>query len=209
MKRSTASAKLIAEAADWRLMGLLLERPRRGWHDEVAALAGEVRTGDLRAAAEVACTATEGEYLSCLGPGGQVSPREVAYQPFADPGQLLAALGSAYNAFAFRPHVEEPLDHVAVEVAFVGYLLLKEAFALAGGNADAAAVTAAARRGFVEAHLAPMAAPFAQRLAPSGPPYLLQCGQLLAARVPAAPAVQLPPSPLRDSDACGACGFSG
>jgi len=207
MRRSLAHTKRIAEAAEWRLIGLLLERPRYDWHDEVAALSREVRNVALRDAAAAAGAATEGDYLRLLGPGGAVSPREVTYQPFADPGQVLASLATVYDAFAFRPRVEEPIDHVAVEVAFVGYLLLKEAFALAGGDSEAAALTAAARRGIVEAHLVTFATTFAERLAPLGPTYLLRCSQLLAARLPACSSVRPLASRLADSEACGACGF--
>jgi hypothetical protein len=205
MKRSTAYHRCLAEAAEWRLLGLLLERPRPGWHDEVAALAREVRSAGLRAVAKAARAATEGEYLNCLGPGGVLSPRQVTYQPFADPGQLLAALACVYEAFAFRPHLEEPLDHVAVEVSFVGYLLLKEAFALATNEPEAVAVTAGARRAFMETHLAAFAAMFSQRAESIAPAYVLDCGRLLVARLPAAPAGQSPtPSP-DVGQMCGVC----
>jgi len=185
MKRAPIHTARIAEAAEWRLIGLLLERPRSGWHEEVAALVREVHDVALPEAAAAARDAAEGKYLRLLGPGGVVSPREVTYQPFADPGHVLAELATVYDAFAFRPRVEEPIDHVAVEVAFVGYLLLKEAFVDACGDEAAAAVTAAARSTFVEAHLAALAVPFAQRLQAVGPSYLLPIAQLLAARVPA------------------------
>jgi TorA maturation chaperone TorD len=209
MARTKAYTTLIAEAAEWRLIGLLLERPRCGWHDEVAALAREAGNDALRAAAMAARAATEGDYLRLLGHGGAVSPREVTYQPFADPGQMLAALATVYEAFAFRPRVEEPIDHIAVELAFVSYLLLKEGFARARGDREAAATTAAARRAFMEGHLAVFARTFAQRLEAVGPSYLLGCSQLLAARLPACSSLQLPASPLADSEGCGACGFGG
>ena len=47
---------------------------------------------ELRLLVAAVRSATEGDYLRLLGPGGLVSPREVTYQPFADPGQLLAEL---------------------------------------------------------------------------------------------------------------------
>jgi TorA maturation chaperone TorD len=184
----------IAAAAEWRLIGLLLERPRADWHEEIAALGGEVRDMRLRAAARAAQDATEGAYLRVLGPGGQASPREVAYRPFEDPGQILAGLSAIYGAFAFQPRTEEPLDHIAVEAGFVGYLLLKEAFAQARGDAEAAATTAAARRAFVETHLAPMTGPFAQRLETAGQSYLAETARLLAARVPARRAAENAPA---------------
>jgi nitrate reductase assembly molybdenum cofactor insertion protein NarJ len=207
MNRRTADTTHIAAAAEWRLIGLLLERPRRGWHEEVARLAGEVQDGSLRGAAAMARDASEGEYLRLFGPGGVVSPREVTYQPFADPGQLLAELAAVYGAFAFRPQVEEPLDHIAVEAAFVGYLLLKEAFALARGDRAAAATTAKARRDFVAAHLAALGTTFAQRLEDAGPAYVRPVGRLLAARLPARRTSQPPRSGVT-ANICGACGIA-
>jgi len=197
----------IAEAAEWRLIGLLLERPRGSWYAEIAQLGSEVADRELRAVVAASDAANEGDYLRVLGPGGLVSPREVTYQPFADPGQLLAQLATYYGAFAFRPVVEEPLDHLAVEVAFVSYLLLKEAFARSRGATQASATTAHARRSFVERHLAPFATTFVQRLESAGPSYLLPIVRCLATRVPAHPPVVLRIPADDRPDACGACGI--
>lgn len=100
MGGKNAEASLITTAAEWRLISLLLQRPRPGWLEEVGALAREVRDERLCAAAAAACDATEGAYLRLIGPGGAVSPREVASQPFQDPGHLLAQLATTYGAFA-------------------------------------------------------------------------------------------------------------
>ena len=195
---------LLAEAAEWRLIALLLERPRAGWHREVAALAAEVSNPALRAAAHAANAATEGEYLQVVGPGGLVSPREVTYRTFEDPGRVLATLSAAYAAFAYQPRVEDPLDHLAVEAGFVGYLFLKEAFATECGDDEAASTTAAAREGFLEAHLT-VGHPFAARFAAAGGTYLASVAQVLAARVPE----HLAPVGPGAGDtmlACGTCG---
>ncbi len=204
MKLSTTQ-RTIADAAEWRLIGVLFERPRAGWHGEIATLAAEVRDSALRDAAATARDAREGEYLRLLGPGGVVSPREVTYQSFADPGRLLAELAMVYDAFGFRPRVEEPLDHVAVEAAFVGYLLLKEAYARVRGERTTSAITVAARRAFIEAHLGAFVATFAQSLEEVGASYLLPAARLLAERLPARPPLPLPASPLEVPDVCGAC----
>ncbi|HVO24902.1 MAG TPA: molecular chaperone TorD family protein [Candidatus Margulisiibacteriota bacterium] len=206
MTRSDDSQALIAAAAEWRLIGLLLERPRRGWHAEVARLGREMANPELRRLVTAARRATEGDYLGRLGPGGVVSPREVTYQPFADPGHLLADLAACYDAFAFRPHVEEPIDHLAVEVAFVGYLLLKEAFAGARGDHCAATTTARARRAFIDAHLAAFAAGFTHRLEVLGASNLLATARCLSARLPARPAPEPRRSDENAMDVCGACG---
>jgi TorA maturation chaperone TorD len=209
MKKRRVGMARIAEAAEWRLLGLLFERPHAAWHEEVAALAREVRDTEVRAAAEAAQDATEGDHLALLGPGGAVSPREVTYCSFADPGRVLADLAAFYEAFGFHPRAEDPIDHVAVETGFVGYLLLKEEFARAHGDRAAAEATVAARTRFLEAHLAPLAGPFAERLAACGRGYVTRAADLLAARVPTTrPAATVSAAPDTLSG-CGACSFSG
>ena len=192
----------VAAAAEWRLLGLLLERPRAGWHEEVAQLGCEAGEAAMREVAETAGDAREGEYLALLGPGGAVSPREVAYRGLEDPGRVLADLATAYQAFAFRPRAEDPIDHIAVEVAFVAYLFLKEGFALASGDVEAAETTAAARGAFVTEHVATIAAPLAERLAAAGPSRLARAAALVAARVPHREAPALAPDL---PDGCGMC----
>jgi nitrate reductase delta subunit len=194
----------LAAAARWRLLGLLLERPRPGWRDEVARLAAEVREPSLLAVAAAAHHATEGTYLRVLGPGGALSPREVAYRGFEDPGWVLADLARFYDAFAYRPRAEDPLDHVAVEAGFVAYLFLKEALALAGGDVEAARTTAAARTDFLEAHVAAIATPLADRVAGTGESFLTAAAAALAA---AAPRPRIPPAaPRPETGGCGTCG---
>jgi nitrate reductase assembly molybdenum cofactor insertion protein NarJ len=194
----------IAEAARWHLLGVLFERPRPRWRTELSALAGEVADPALRAAAELVRAGTEGAYLAALGPGGACSPREVAYCGLRDPGWVLADLARYYRAFGYGPRAEDPLDHVAVEVGFVAYLHLKEALARDGGDDDAAAVTAAARAGFVSEHLAVMAGPLARRLGASGAGHLAAAADLLAARVPASPVAEGAGAGPTD-DGCGGC----
>jgi hypothetical protein len=202
-RRTPGSAgAAVAAAAEWRLLGLLLERPRGGWHEELARLGREVGDVALRKAAAAASGAGEGEYLGLLGPGGAVSPREVSYRGLEDPGRVLAELAAAYQAFAFRPRAEDPIDHVAVETAFVGYLYLKEGFARATGDTEAAETTAAARTAFVSEHLSMMAAPLAARLAAAGPSSPARAAALIAARLPTREAPATPPDL---SDGCGTC----
>lgn len=192
----------IAEAARWRLLGLLFERPRPGWRAEVAALAGEVRDPALAPIADAARAEREERYLALLGPGAPVSPREVAWRGLADPGWVLADLRRFYDAFAYRPRAEDPPDHVAVEAGFVAYLLLKEEAARAAGDEAAARTTAVARDAFVATHLAPMAAPLARALAACGDSPVAAAAALLAARVPASDAAA---APAPDTDPCDGC----
>lgn len=207
----------IAEAAAWRLAALLLQRPRRGWHQEVMALAGEVDDTALRRAAREAAGACEETYLAVLGPGGAVSPREVGYCEQRDPGHLLADIAAFYRAFAYLPGsqsgngdasgsgaheprewtdqcepvvatetvgTEDPVDHVAVEADFLGYLRLKEAFAREGGDEEAAETTALGASRFIDAHLGTFAAELSRRLEITGPSYLALAASAVASRIP-------------------------
>jgi hypothetical protein len=203
---------LLRRAAGWRLLGLLFERPRRGWHDEVEALARESDDADLRAAAARARGAGEGSYLATLGPGGSTSPREVAWRGMHDPGHVLAELAGCYDAFGYRPLAEDPADHVAVEIGFMGYLTLKEAYALARGDAAARRTTREAFDGFGGEHLDVLAAELPARLA-SGPPHLAAAASVLRKWRPTAARRRLdlvrdpgPPSVDDEPLACpGAC----
>jgi hypothetical protein len=168
-------------AAAWRLNGLLLERPRAGWREEVDALAAEVEDGDLRAAAAAARHGTEGEYLAHLGPGGPVSPREVAYRDREDPARVLADLAACYEAFAYRPRAEDPADHIAVEAGFVGYLLLKELIARDLCESILVSTVSLARERFLHEHVGPFARALAARLEGAGG-HLELAARALAAR---------------------------
>ena len=196
---------LLRDAAAWRLIALLLERPRGAWKDEVARLACEVDDAELRAAARLAAAATEGTYLATLGPTGVASPREVSHAGMRDPGQLLAELEACYRAFAYRPRTEDPPDHIAVEAGFVGYLRLKEGFARAEGEAREAEVSDRAGRDFVASHVAPCATALALTLQHGGAPHLRSVVRVLSGRAGPSPAPSgLGHSPIiwPDADSC-------
>ena len=181
--------RILAAAAEWRLLGLLLERPRPGWLEEIAALEREVDAADVKAAAaEALQQAREAIHLDVFGPGGLVSPREVAYRGREDPGRILADLNAFYGAFAYRPQAEDPIDHVAVEAGFAGYLLLKEAFARAQGDIEAAQIAVSGFGRFVHDHLQCFVEPMANRVESGAPvPYLVLATRALAARTGPAP----------------------
>jgi nitrate reductase assembly molybdenum cofactor insertion protein NarJ len=200
--------RLLAEAAEWRLIALLFERPRDGWQAEVASLAAEVQDPTLKEAAAASAEATEGLYHTTLGPGGPASPREVTYRKTAVSGHFLAELCAFYAAFAYQPVLDEPPDHVAVQAGFVGYLRLKEAFARACGSEDQATIAADAASRFVGEHLAVMAQRLAASLERSGISYLTLAGAALLSRTGAgrseAAAEWSAAEPIPDEiDACG------
>ncbi len=180
-----AFLRLLKTAAEWRLLGLLFERPQPGWREGLRGLCAEVGDSRLRAAARRALDASEGEYLRMLGPGGMISPREVAYCGQEDPGRVMAELAGFYEAFGYHPRAEDPMDHIAVECGFVGYLFLKEAFGRADNDQSRATLAADARTQFIDRHLARLAGAVAHRLDGVDGSYLSHPARLLAARVPA------------------------
>jgi nitrate reductase assembly molybdenum cofactor insertion protein NarJ len=175
-KRTTE--ELLQDAAQWRLIGLLLECPRDDWFAQVAALAAEVGDEQLRQAAALARQeASEGLYHTTFGPGGPAAPREVSYHDSLLAGQTLAQLRAQYEAFRYAPALDEAPDHIAVEAGFMAYLRLKEAYAVHAGAQGEAEITAEAARNFLQNQLSAMAGPLAESLACSGIGYL----ELLAA----------------------------
>jgi len=174
---------LLREAQDWRLLGLLFERPRGDWWQEVAELAATTRDANLRAAAAATLGAGQGPYLALLGPGGVLPAREAGYRRTSDPGQVLFEIQTAYRAFAYQPAAEDPPDHISVEAGFVGWLSLKQAYALASGDGESAAIAADAASAFGKRHLAAMAEPMSVRFELVEGGYLLLAAKALLARV--------------------------
>jgi nitrate reductase assembly molybdenum cofactor insertion protein NarJ len=175
---------LLAQAAEWRLLGLLFECPNEGWRRMVAAMAREVKNVRLQGAARDALTqASEAMYHSLFGPGGPVAPREVSYRATIQLGYLLSELSAYYDTFDYHPETNEAPDHISVEIGFVAYLKLKEAYALSCGDPERAAVAAESCRQFTAEHLAATASPLALALKAIDPHYLTAAGLVLEERV--------------------------
>ena len=185
---------LLTEAEEWRLLGRLFECPSAEWQEDLIRLADDLHSGALRDLARTAVTeGSEGSYHSVFGPGGPAPPREASYHASVELGSLLSSLEGAYAAFAYHPAGSEPADHIAVETGFVAYLRLKEAFAVATGEVEAAGIAERVAARFISEHLAGVAHPLADLLAESGITYLASSAAMLAARVgPRPSARQLP-----------------
>ena len=179
----TRTHTLLRQAAEWRLIGLLFECPTGTWRDDIVALAGDIDDPLLRSAVTHAIEeASEGLYHSTFGPGGPAPPREVTYVKAIQLGYLLSELTAFYDAFAYRPVTRESPDHVSVEVGFVGYLLLKQAYAVTRGEDEQASVPAEAAATFMREHLAAIAEPLAATLGDSSLAYLAEAARALANR---------------------------
>jgi nitrate reductase assembly molybdenum cofactor insertion protein NarJ len=177
----TADQKvLLAQAAEWRLLGLLFECPNEGWRRKVAVMAPEVKDVRLQdAARDALAQASEAMYHSLFGPGGPVPPREVSYRGTIQLGYLLSELSAYYDAFDYHPETNEAPDHISVEIGFVAYLKLKEAYALSCGDPERAAVAAESCRQFIAEHLSAIASPLALALKAIDPHYLTAAGLVL------------------------------
>jgi hypothetical protein len=159
---------------------------------------------DLRAAADAAArSADTGLYDTTFGPGGPAAPREVSHRACLD-GHFLAELCALYHAFAYEPPAHDPPDHVAVQVDFVSYLLLKQAYALSRCDEAQAQIAAAAARRMIEEHLSLIAAPLARSLEASGIDYLAAASAALLKRVGPAPHRPLS-MPVLDDASLSAC----
>lgn len=175
--------ELLREAADWRLIGLLLECPSPEWRVRVEELAREVQDVDLQeAAAQSREQASEGLYHSTFGPGGPAPPREATHRDTLQLGYLMSEIDAFYSSFGYRPAPVEPPDHIATEAGFIAYLKFKQAYALTCGDTEAAEIAGAACAEFTAEHLASAAGPLTGMLAASGVPYLAATGRALARR---------------------------
>jgi nitrate reductase assembly molybdenum cofactor insertion protein NarJ len=156
-----------------RLLALVFEFPREGWQEQLDALAEECGAADLIEMAQRAREEASPElYHTTFGPGGPAAPREVSYAGAVLPGPLLADVQAFYEAFAYRPALDEPPDHVAVELGFLSYLHLKAAYAASRDDHEQAAVAAEAAKRFTDTHLANLLGPLARILEASGIGYL-------------------------------------
>lgn len=202
---------LLREASEWRLLSLLLECPREDWRERTAQLGAESQDAHLREAAQYAVDqASEGLYHSIFGPGGPAPPREVSYRETMQPGYMIAELEAYYEAFGFHPQLDEAPDHVAVMAGFMGYLRLKQAFALSAGDSEAEAVSRDAAAGFIDDHLATIGERIANLLENSGIPYLQLAGQALVKRTGPAKKNLFPiQQDSEDADNIYGCGESG
>lgn len=169
----------LQEAALWRLLSMLFERPRPGWSEQAEALAADLQDDRLKDSLQSVRQADEGVYLRLLGPGGRVSPREISCRLLADPAAILADLKAYYEAFAYSPQTEEPPDHISTELGFAGFLRLKQVYAESEGNLQGAALCRDALERFLETHLLEFAAAFAQKISSCPDSYLMSPVQAL------------------------------
>jgi TorA maturation chaperone TorD len=193
---AAVSAALV-RAAVYRLLAgaFLVPTPARleglaaGARDAAESLDGPLaeavrRLAEATAAADPSATAAEHGFL--FGRQVRCSPYESAYSglsPFGDKSARLADVAGFYSAFGLGPAAAAPEmeDHIGAELEFMSALALKEAWALAEGDAEALAVTRDAERAFLGEHLGRWAGAFAAEVEAATPlPNLTVAAALLA-----------------------------
>ena len=174
---------LLSQAAEWHALGMLFQCPTREWKRQLADLRREIADPDVAKALALAVQdASEGTFHSILGPGGPAPAREVSYRDMIQLGYLMSELNTYYDAFEFRPTTREAPDHISVEAGFLGFLLLKEAYAFVAGDDARAAIAREAADHFRREHLSYIAEPISAALEFSGEPYLQLAGRALLRR---------------------------
>lgn len=203
--------QLLNESAEWRLLGLLFEYPTSSWRANLTSLLPALNEPAMRGIAEAALEhASEGLQIALFGPAGTVHVREVTHQGGVQFGYLMAELSAYYEAFGYKPSVEEADDHLAVQLGFMSFLKMKQALALIEGNGEHAQVTAEAAASFLKDHLAVQAEPVLQALRNHAPDYLVEAGQRVFKQAGPSPRSNYPlGAPLAEFDdsehmSCGA-----
>jgi TorA maturation chaperone TorD len=136
---------------------------------------------------------TEYDRVFGLVPARECPPYETEYHPAAETffrSQQLADIAGFYRAFGIEPAdaVRERPDHLALELEFMAFVLLKKRLALAANGpegSERAAVCDEAERSFFREHLAWWVPAFATGLRrKAGTGFYAEVGRALAAWVP-------------------------
>lgn len=169
MKALEAHCSALLKQARWyRILSLCFQPPRPSLRNELRDLLAETESGAERLRALIEQSEFEAEHHYVMGPGGTCSPCESAYLGKALGGKerIMADVAGFYRAFAFAAHPEipEPVDHIAVELSFLSFLTLKEAYALYRADARSQTVCGDARERFNDDHLLAWIPLFAEAL---------------------------------------------
>lgn len=107
----------------------------------------------------------ENEYNALFATKVLCPPSEGSYH-LAERGPVLGDVSAFYKAFELNFLVKEgPPDHIKMELAFLSYLSLKEAYAVENGMLQESEITAQAQKSFLKDHLGRWGESFALRLA--------------------------------------------
>lgn len=181
----------LERSAAWSFASLALQLPDPARIDEMSSLVPSLAP-DLRPLARAVVappfTDWEGEFFAVLGPGGNPAS-ESSYEraAIATRGPLLADVAGYYEAFAYRPQLQEVPDHAAVELGFAAFLALKIAFAAHEGRVDESSVAVEACHTFLSAHLDSWLGCFCDALTASGSTRYIALARYLSHACPTRP----------------------
>jgi TorA maturation chaperone TorD len=200
--RRDTTDQLLARAALYRLLAAAFRHPQHlaegefdgaALEEACAALAedgGRARTAVLCARvreglADLQALAREHTRVLGLTPRGAATPYETEW--LGQPGELLqfhqlSDVAAFYKAFGLglSKACDERADHLSVELAFMQFLCLKQAWAQEQGQASLAQTSRAAQRQFLEEHLSRWTGAFARRTAQlAGEGFFTDAGALL------------------------------
>jgi TorA maturation chaperone TorD len=156
--------ELLSEGATWHFFSLLFRCPsdtsQMSIEKLIPELAPTLRSEAQKIGNRAKDPAREDAYHRLLGSSGGISPYEsdsygYGKEGMREKGAVLGDVAAFYKAFAFEPSNEmlEAPDHIAMELAFLGYLKLKEAYALMSGDDEAQEICNRAESDFLEEHL--------------------------------------------------------
>jgi TorA maturation chaperone TorD len=204
----------------YRLCATALGYPAPGHLAEVTRLARAAQGAQgppvsrLAALASAAASAHESqvgaEYVLLFDGAARCAPYEGAYGPPQMTGKAaqLADIAGFYRAFGLESTgVQSDVeDHIAAELEFMSALALKEAWAVAEGDAEAAEITRRAGVAFLTDHLGRWAEAFAAEVEKATPlPFYTAAASLLSTWVRAeAEALGATPSRVGAPDALDA-----
>lgn len=156
--------ELLALGAGWKFLSYLFrcpsDMPASSIKPLISELPAEMQPDANAIGSMLGDSSIEASYHALLGSGGPISPYESDYQGpgsegLRDKGVILGDVAGFYKAFAFD-HSKEMLetpDHIAVELAFLSYLKLKEAYASMDLDDDAYRICREAEDKFLGEHL--------------------------------------------------------
>jgi TorA maturation chaperone TorD len=167
---------LLTHGAGWQFFSLLFRCPSDTSPMSIERLLPELAPG-LRSEATTIGELSkdpnrEDRYHRLLGSAGSISPYESDYYGYGkegmrEKGAVLGDVAAFYKAFGFEPSNEtlEAPDHIALELAFLGFLKLKEVYALMSGDDEARQICSKAEYDFLQEHLLGWAPELLDRLA--------------------------------------------
>jgi TorA maturation chaperone TorD len=170
---------LLATGAGWKFLSSVFKCPGDVSAPSIEKLASELPS-ELGDSARAICSMladpqVEAVYHRLLGSGGPVSPYGSDYQGSGEEGVrekgvILGDVAGFYKAFEFdhSSEVLEVPDHIAVELAFISYLKLKEAYALMNDDESAYRICREAEDEFLNEHLLGWVPQFVERITGHG-----------------------------------------